>query len=182
MVEGLKEFFEELEDSRQDWKVKHSLYEILMVVMCGVAAGGKSILDILTIARCEEKWLRDKVKLDFPNGFPSYDTVRRVLGMINPKKFQESFIRFMEHTLSIPEGSYVSIDGKTLRGSGNKANGIDALHLLHAYSYECGVVIGQLECHKEKTNEIPVSKELLGMLKLKDTVITADAMLMSKRE
>ena len=50
----------------------------------------------------------------------------------------ESLIRFMEHTLSIPEGSYVSIDGKTLRSSGNKANGIDALHLLHAYSYECG--------------------------------------------
>ena len=80
MVEGLKEFFEEL-DRRVNkvgkWGNK-SLYEILMVVMCGVAAGGKSILDILTIARCEEKWLRDKVKLDFPNGFPSYDMVRRV--------------------------------------------------------------------------------------------------------
>lgn len=52
--------------------------------------------------------------------------------------------------MKIPEGSYVSIEGKTLRGSGNKSNGIDALHLLHAYSYEYGVVIGQLECHKEK--------------------------------
>ena len=51
------------------------------------------------------------------------------------------------------------------------------MHLFHAYSYECGVVIGQLECHKEKINEIPVSKELLGMLKLKDTVITANAIL-----
>ena len=49
-----------------------------MVVMCDVAVGVKSILDILKIARCEEKWLRDKVKLDFPNGFSSYDTVRRV--------------------------------------------------------------------------------------------------------
>ena len=180
MVEGLKEFFEELEDSRQDWKVKHSLYEILMVTMCGVAANGKSILEILEIASCKEQWLRDKLKLDFPNGFPSYDTVRRVLGMINPKKFEEAFIRFMEHTLSIPEGSYVSIDGKTLRGSGNKENEIEPLHLLHAYSYECGVVIGQLECHKAKTNEIPVSKELVDMLKLKDTVITADAMLCQK--
>ena len=66
-----------------------------MVVMCCVAVGGKSILDILTIARCEEKWLRDKVKLDFPNGFMSYDTVRRVLGMIDPKKFQEAFIKFL---------------------------------------------------------------------------------------
>ena len=48
---------------------------------------GKSILGILRIAKCKEQWLRDKVKLGFPNGFPSYDTVRRILGMINPKKF-----------------------------------------------------------------------------------------------
>ena len=85
-MEGLKEFFEELDrkvDKTGRWGSK-SLYEILMVVMCGVAVGGKSILDILSIARCEEKWLKDKVKLSFPNGFSSYDTVRRVLGMINP--------------------------------------------------------------------------------------------------
>ena len=70
MVEGLKEFFEELEDSRQDWKVKHSLYEILMVTMCGVVANGKSILEILEIASCKEQWLRDSLKLDFPKDFP----------------------------------------------------------------------------------------------------------------
>ena len=90
MLEGLKEFFEEL-DRRVDKTGKRgnkSLYEILMVTMCGVAANGKSILDILGIAKCKELfWLRDKLKLDFPNGFPSYDMVRRVLGMINPKKF-----------------------------------------------------------------------------------------------
>ena len=45
MVEGLKEFFEEL-DRRVDKTGKRgnkSLYEILMVTMCGVAANGKSI-------------------------------------------------------------------------------------------------------------------------------------------
>ena len=30
--------FEQVEDSRQDWKVKHSISEILTVVMCGVSA------------------------------------------------------------------------------------------------------------------------------------------------
>ena len=43
-MEGdLKELFENLEDSRQDWKIKHSLYEILMVVFCGVSAGKTNI-------------------------------------------------------------------------------------------------------------------------------------------
>ena len=151
--------------TRLEGGLSKSLYEILMVVMSGVAVGVKSILDILKIARCEEKWLRDKVKLDFPNGFSSYDTVRRVLGMIDPKKFQEAFIKFLGKHFENPWGQLCKHRRKTLRGSGNKANGIDALHLLHAYSYEYGVVIGQLECHKEKTYEIPVSKELVGMLK-----------------
>ena len=42
MVEGLKEFFEELDrrvDKTGKWGNK-SLYEILMVVMCGVAVEG----------------------------------------------------------------------------------------------------------------------------------------------
>ena len=56
MVEGLKKFFEEL-DRRLDKTGKRgnkSLYEILMAVMFGVVANGKSILDILEIAKCKE--------------------------------------------------------------------------------------------------------------------------------
>ncbi len=47
-MEGLKEFFEELDrrvDKTGRWGSK-SLYEILMVVMCGVVANGKSICDV----------------------------------------------------------------------------------------------------------------------------------------
>ena len=46
-----------------------------------------------------------------------------------------------------------------------KEAGIDPLHLLHAYSYELGVVIGQMECSSEKTNEIPISKKLIEVLR-----------------
>ena len=48
MVEGI--LFEQVEDSRQDWKVKHSISEILMVVMCGVSAGERSIYGIREFA------------------------------------------------------------------------------------------------------------------------------------
>ncbi|WP_024467922.1 transposase family protein, partial [Treponema pedis] len=72
MVEGI--FFEELEDSRQDWKVKHSLTEILTVVMCGVSAGEMSIYGIREFARLKESWLKKEVGLQLPNGLPSYDT------------------------------------------------------------------------------------------------------------
>ena len=174
MVEGI--LFEQVEDSRQDWKVKHSISEILTVVMCGVSAGERSIYGIREFARLKEQWLRNVIGLKLPNGLPSYDTVRRVLGILDPKQFQSVFIRWIEQELEIPAGSYVSLDGKTLRGSGLKEAGIDPLHLLHAYSHELGVVIGQMECSSEKTNEIPISKKLIEALKIKETIITADAL------
>lgn len=178
MVEGI--LFEELEDSRQDWKVKHSLTEILTVVMCGVSAGEMSIYGICAFAKIKELWLKEVVGLQLPHGLPSYDTVRRTLGILNPVQFQSVFIKWIETQLKIPKGSYVSLDGKTLRGSGNKEAGIEPLHVLHAYSHELGVVIGQMECRREKTNEIPISKRLIEALKIKNTIITTDALLCQK--
>ena len=74
----------------------------------------KSIYGISEFARFKEKWLKEVAGIPFANGLPSYDTIRRVLGMLDPKQFQKAFIKFMEHTLNIPEDSYVSLDGKTL--------------------------------------------------------------------
>ena len=54
MVEGI--LFEQVEDSRQDWKVKHSINEILTVVMCGVSAGERSIYGIREFAQAERTY------------------------------------------------------------------------------------------------------------------------------
>ena len=92
-----------------------------MVVLCAVSANEKKCLWYFRrLARCKEKWLKEVVRIPFPNSIPSYDTIRRVLGMLPPKQFQLAFIKFMEYTLNIPENSYVSLDGKTLRGRGLK--------------------------------------------------------------
>lgn len=178
MVEG--NIFEELEDSRQDWKVMHSMTEIMMVVMCGVSAGEMTVHGIYTFSKIKENWLKKATNLKFPNGLPSYDTIRRTLGIINPKQFHSLFIRWIENELGCPVGSYVSFDGKTVRGSGNEELGIAPLHLLHAYSHELGIVLGQMECTCDKTNEIPVSRKLYDALKLENAVITADAMMCQK--
>ncbi|MGP1475460.1 MAG: transposase family protein, partial [Treponema sp.] len=55
MVEGI--LFEQVEDSRQDWKVKHSISEILTVVMCGVSAGERSIYGIRSLSGKVCKWI-----------------------------------------------------------------------------------------------------------------------------
>ena len=37
-----------------------------------------------------------------------------------------------------------------------------------------------MECSSEKTNEIPISKKLIETLKIKNTIVTADALLCQK--
>ena len=160
MAEG---FFDEIPDSRQRWKVRHSIDEILTVVMCGVSAGESAIHGIYAFSEIKENRLPEKVGLKLPNGLPSYDPIRRTLGIIEPKMFQRPFINWIEEKLDLKPGSYISIDGKTVKGSGNDEKNIAPIHLLHAYSHEKGIVIEQKACRAEKKNEIWAYLELVDM-------------------
>lgn len=166
-------FFDEIEDSRQDWKVEHSLGEILTVVMCGVSAGERTVHGICAFARIKERWLREEVGLPLPHGLPSYDTVRRVLGILDPRRFQDAFVRWVEREVGTVRGGYAGVDGKSVRGSGRGE--VAPLHLLGAYSHELGVVLGQRECGRDKGNEITECPRLLDALKIRGAVVTADA-------
>jgi predicted transposase YbfD/YdcC len=69
----------------------------------------------------------------------------------------------------------VALDGKTLRGSFDKALGQKALHILNACAVKNGLSLGQtlVDC---KTNEITAVPELLDMLDLHGSTITMDAL------
>ncbi len=64
-------------------------------------------------------------------------------------------------------------DGKTLRGSRDWDKN-HPLHLLHAWSVEDGICIGQVAVN-HKSNEITAFPELLAQLDIQEAVITADA-------
>ena len=49
-----RDIFEELEDSRQDWIIKHNMTEIMMVAMCGVSASEISVYGIRKFAQIKE--------------------------------------------------------------------------------------------------------------------------------
>lgn len=66
----------------------------------------------------------------------------------------------------------VSIDGKTLRGSVDTANGKLALHVVLAFATANGLCLGQVN-DGSKSNEITAIPELLG---LKGCIVTLDTM------
>lgn len=73
------------------------------------------------------------------------------------------------------KGDTIAIDGKTVRGSRDGYHDNPAIHLVHAWSVENGICLGQRKT-RDKSNEITAIPELLDMLCLEGAVVTIDAM------
>ena len=71
-----------------------------------------------------------------------------------------------------------SVDGKVSCSSGRKQTSdgeVKALLTLNVYSNDYKICLAQ-KFIGEKTNEIPAAQEVLGIMDIKGTIITADAM------
>ncbi len=72
------------------------------------------------------------------------------------------------------EGEVIAIDGKTLRRTFDRAQGLGALHLVSAWATANGLTLGQVAVDA-KSNEITAIPQLIGLLDLKGCVVTIDA-------
>ena len=111
--------------------------------------------------------------MELANGVPSHDTMQRVWGMLDPDEFQQHFRAWVKSVCGSKDGEIISVDGKTLRGSGDSDK--NPLHMVSAWANQNQLVLGQLAV-EEKSNEITAVPELLGALDIKSSIITADAM------
>jgi len=69
----------------------------------------------------------------------------------------------------------IAVDGKTLRGSFDRASGQSPLHMVHAWAVDQRLLLGQI-ASDTKSNEITAVPKVLAMLSLKGCIVTADAM------
>ena len=166
------ECFSGLEDKRYKNK-RYKLLEIIAIVLCGVMSGMKDFSNIETFAEEHESWFKKHLKIK--NGIPSHDTLERVIGLLDPAKFTECFLRWIQHIKDLMKEDVIAIDGKTITGSKISSKGKRAIHLVNAYSCANGLTLSQVKV-SEKSNEIVAIPEILSCLSLKGTIITMDAM------
>lgn len=164
--------FEQLDDPRIDRRKLHPLLEILLLTVCGVAAGCDGWADIEQFGKLKLDALR--TFRPFENGVPSDDTLRRFFRSVNPEQFQQLFTQWMQQSLEPGDAGSrtIAIDGKCLRGSHDGAQ--RALHMVSAFASEARLVLGQCKV-ADKSNEITAIPELLKVLDLRDSTITIDA-------
>src|SRR3984885_3477029 len=123
-------------------------------------------------AEAKEPFLREF--LDMRNGPPSHDTFSRLFRRLDPDRFRAAFQRFMTEFSATCQG-VIAIDGKVLRRSFDRASGKSALHMVSAWGCEQRLVLAQMATDA-KSNEITAVPKLLAMLRLKGTIVTADAL------
>lgn len=163
--------FSEITDPRQE-NIRHNLHEVLVIALCTLLCGGEDCSDMEAFGRAKRPFLSQFLRLK--HGIPSHDTFSRVFRHLDPKPFQACFVRFMERFAQGLEG-VIAVDGKTLRGSFDRASGQSPLHMVHAWAVDQRLLLGQIAVDG-KSNEITAVPKLLAMLSLKGRIVTADAM------
>jgi len=171
---SLHQTFSRLHDPRINRQKKHLLLDILILSILAVLCGAESYDSIELFGKTNYAFLKQILKL--PNGIPSHDTINRVFSILNAKQFERLFIQWsnkMKESGVLEK--VIAIDGKTVRGSKDSFHNTSPIHLVHAWSVENNICLGQLKTDT-KSNEITAIPEILDLLEIKGSIITIDAM------
>jgi predicted transposase YbfD/YdcC len=164
--------FGELTDPRINRRLRHPLVNILTISICAIICGCDDFCAIEEYGQSKIDWF--KGFLDLKHGIPSHDTFSDVLNRLKPKEFSQAFTQWVSQLGNLKD-DIVSIDGKTMRRTLDKASGASAIHLVSAWSAKNNLCFGQIKVN-EKSNEITAITLLLDLLDITDATITMDAM------
>lgn len=174
--------FETLEDPRSTINLLHPLPSVVTISLMAVLAGADGPTGIHKWAVAKEDLLLKSLNL--PHGLPSKDVIRRVLCALKVEAFQACFGNWLkslsdaaERNLTGSESSrkHMAVDGKTMKGSHDRANGIGPMHLVSVWLSNFGLTLAQVATD-QKSNEITAIPEVLRLVDLNGAIITIDAM------
>jgi predicted transposase YbfD/YdcC len=178
-------FSEGIEDVRVQGRCYYDLYKIITLAFFAILHGFNNACEMNIYATVNKALL---IKLGLLDGteIPSHDTFRRVLTIIDPEELQEAatsafadIVRKIDKNVHVSgEFELLEADGKTINGSGRSNSAAKSktnISMLNIFNASSGLVIG-CKAINRKTNEIPVAQYLLRSLKLKKTIVTADAL------
>jgi predicted transposase YbfD/YdcC len=168
----------EVQDPRKpSCNFRHSLVTVIFISLIGVLCGAKDWEEVIQAAHGMVDWIGQYV--DISAGIPSSKTLKRIMGLV-PTTSLERLLQCIRSSVLDSAGDTIAIDGKTLRGTRGWDENDRPLHLLHAWSTEMGVCLGQVSVD-EKSNEITAFPELIESLELKGTIVTTDALNTQKK-
>jgi predicted transposase YbfD/YdcC len=173
IIGNFQQYFQGLKDPRAKRRRLHPLIDIITIAILAVIAGAQGWEDIQEYGINKQEWLQQFLEL--PEGIPSPDTFRRVFERIKPKELEKCFQEWVQSLVEKLDVEVVAIDGKTHRGSYDRASGLKSLHTVSAWASENRLVLGQTKV-SSKSNEITAIPALLDLIDVSGCIVTIDAM------
>ena len=168
----LDHHFVDLADPRQR-QVVYPLLNIVTIAICAVVSGADDFVAIAKWGRTKIDWLAKF--LDMSSGIPSHDRFNAVFAAIKPDEFEKCLVSWIASLHEVSGGQIIAIDGKTLRGSYDKAIAKSAIHMVSDWATASQISLGQVIVG-EKSNEITAIPKLLEILEISGCIVTIDAM------
>ena len=178
-LDSVRQHFEELEDPRSDINLHHPLISVVVISLMAVLAGAAGPTAIARWATLKADELLKVLPL--PHGIPRKDVYRRVLCTLQPNAFQECFVSWLQSLRTQAaaatgvEQPILAVDGKTLRRSHDRSQGLGALHSVSIWAADFGLTLGQVATD-QKSNEITAIPQVLKLVDITGAIITIDAM------
>ena len=166
--------FQRLPDPRAD-NARHELLDVLFIALVAVLCGAESCADMADFGQSKEELLRLVLRLE--HGIPSHDTFSRVFRLLEPKAFERAFRQFMAafaKANKLKLSGVVAIDGKALRGAYERGGNATPLHLVNVFAVDARMALAQRKAPGR--NETAGALELLDLLDLTGSIVTADAL------
>ena len=163
-------YFGIIEDKRDKYTIKHSLIDILKLVMIAVLCGMDELDKIVDYGKNKREFLEKEFEI---KSIPSKSTLTRILVMIDPKWLGLSIVGIVQSLIK-EKHTQIMIDGKAIKSTDAIKSIEKMMNIVTAYT-NTGISLLQ-KTVDNKTNEIPAVKELIDMLDVKGKIITADAM------
>ena len=153
---------------RQNKNFRHYLVDILAISVLATLCGADDFEEITLFGQQKYDLLRRYLAL--PHGPPAVDTYRRVFERLDVARFNACFMAWMQEVLPAAAAGQVCVDGKTLRGSGDKP-----LHVVSAVASASGLSLAQV-AGQGKGQELGAVPELLALLDLRGALVSLDAL------
>ena len=172
---GITEYFEEVEITREYDGYYYSIAESITIVVLGSICGLKNVSQIHQWAESERVsgFLKEKFGI---NRIPCYYWLLCLMKMIKPESLNSCFERWVRSIMpETAEGKTIALDGKTICSTSKMEKYESPLHIVSAQLSELGLTLAQRSVDG-KSNEIPAVQELLKELNIKGSVVVADAL------
>ena len=164
--------FESVPDPRAE-NVRHSLVDILIIAFLSVLCGAQTCCEMVEFGIAKRKFL--KRFLDLKGGIPSHDTFSNVFRMIDPKALDAAFGKLSTTLVArLAKGGVIAVDGKTLNGAYDKGKSHAPKMMVSAFA--AGLRLTLATVAAKDGDEVSAAIEVLGLVDLKDKIITADAL------